>query len=151
MADTRVRKVAERIHETVAHLIDKKLKDPRLGMVTITDVRVTGDLQHATVFYTVFGSEKELKDSAAALASATGMIRSEVGRVLSLRLTPSLEFVPDALPASAQSLEDALTAARARDEEIARLRAEAQPAGDADPYKRDAADDDDHDGSPSTI
>lgn len=139
MASPRQRKVAERIHEIVATLIDRRLKDPRLGMVTITDVRITGDLQHATVFFTVLGDESQLASSGAALASATGMIRSEVGKQLGLRLTPSLEFVPDALPDSARSLEDALTAARHRDEQLAKLREGAAPAGDADPYRKPAS------------
>ena len=91
MADNpRARKVADRIQEIVAVMIDRKLKDPRLGMVTVTDVRVTGDLQHATIFYTVLGDETELNSSGAALISAKGMIRSEVGKQLGLRLTPTI-------------------------------------------------------------
>ena len=59
MADAaRARKVADRIHETVARLLQGRIKDPRLGFVTVTDVRVTGDLQQATIFYTVYGSDK---------------------------------------------------------------------------------------------
>lgn len=143
MASPRQRKVAERIHEIVATLIDRRLKDPRLGMVTITDVRVTGDLQHATIFYTVLGDEAQLRSSGAALQSATGMIRSEVGKQLGLRLTPSLEFVADALPETARTLEDALIAARKRDEELAKLRESAAPAGDADPYRKPAQVEDD--------
>lgn len=139
MADNpRARKVGERIHEIAATLIDRRLKDPRLGMVTITDVKVTGDLQHATLFFTVLGEEADMKASLAALESAKGMIRSEVGKQLGLRLTPSIEFVPDALPTTARTLEDALVAARARDAELARLREGAAPAGDADPYRTKA-------------
>ncbi|MEZ7898990.1 MAG: 30S ribosome-binding factor RbfA [Flaviflexus sp.] len=132
----RARKVADRIHEIVAVMIDRKLKDPRLGMVTVTDVRVTGDLQNATIFYTVLGNEADLRSSGSALESAKGMIRSEVGKQLSLRLTPTIEFVADALPVTAQSIEDALIAARVRDAELARQREGAAPAGDADPYKK---------------
>ena len=89
MADAaRARKVADRIHETVARLLGGRIKDPRLGFVTVTDVRVTGDLQQATVFYTVYGSQEERENSAKALRSATGLIRSEVGRALGIRLTP---------------------------------------------------------------
>ncbi len=54
----RARKVADRIHEVVAQMLDTRIKDPRLGFVTVTDVRVTGDLQHASVFYTVFGDDE---------------------------------------------------------------------------------------------
>ena len=143
MADAaRARKVADRIHETVARLLQGRIKDPRLGFVTITDVRVTGDLQQATVFYTVYGTDKDRRNSAAALKSATGLIRSEVGRALGIRLTPSIAFQLDALPDQAETSEDALARARARDEEIARTYAGAAPAGDADPYRRaDTADD----------
>lgn len=136
MPNPRVAKVAERIKEIVASQIDTKLKDPRLGMVTVTDVRVTGDLQHATIFYTVFGSEEDRLQSARALESAKGVIRSAVGKQLGLRLTPSIEFIADALPESAKSIEDVLVAARFRDEQIRREAAGATYAGDADPYKK---------------
>ena len=147
MADAaRARKVADRIHETVARLLQGRIKDPRLGFVTITDVRVTGDLHQATVFYTVYGTDKDRRNSAAALKSATGLIRSEVGRALGIRLTPSIAFQLDALPDQAKTFEDALARARARDEEIARTYAGAAPAGDADPYRRaDTADEPDDD------
>ena len=138
MADAaRARKVADRIHETVARLLQGRIKDPRLGFVTITDVRVTGDLQQATIFYTVYGSDKDLRSSAAALSSATGLIRSEVGRALGIRLTPSIAFQLDALPTQARSFDDALARARARDEEIARTHAGASYAAGADPYRHD--------------
>lgn len=146
--DARARKVADRIHETVARLLDTRVKDPRLGFVTVTEVRVTGDLQQATVFYTVLGDEPAEGSSAAALASATGMLRSEVGRALGIRLTPTLTFVRDALPETAASLEDALVAAAAKDAEVARLAQGATYAGEANPYKEkkerveDAWDDD---------
>lgn len=135
MANTRVDRVADQIKQIVARLINSKLKDPRLGMVTVTDVRVTGDLQHASVFYTVMGSEEERIQSGKALESATGMIRSVVGKQLGLRLTPSIEFILDALPDTAKSMEDLLAQARARDEEIRRRAEGAMPVGDADPYR----------------
>ena len=138
----RARKIAERIQQVVAQMLDTRIKDPRLGFVTITEVRVTGDLQHATVFYTVLGDEEQRVASAAALASATGIIRSEVGKQTGIRLTPTLEFVPDALPDTAKHLEDALAAAARRDAEVAALAAGATYAGDADPYRRPAEDED---------
>lgn len=138
----RARKIAERIQQVVAQMLDTRIKDPRLGFVTITEVRVTGDLQHATVFYTVLGDEAQRADSAAALASATGIIRSEVGKQTGIRLTPTLEFVPDALPDTAKHLEDALAAAAQRDAEVAALAAGATYAGDADPYRRPVEDED---------
>lgn len=138
MADeTRQRKVADRIHETVARLLERRIKDPRLGFVTITDVRVTGDLQQATVFYTVYGSPEEAEQSARALQSAKGLIRSEVGKALGIRLTPAITFQADALPQSAARIEDALARAKAEDERVANLAQSAKPAGDPDPYKRD--------------
>lgn len=132
----RGRRVADRIRVLVAELLERRVKDPRLGFVTVTEVRVTGDLQHASVFYTVLGEESEREASAAALESAKGMIRSEVGRRLGLRLTPSIEFVPDALPDSAKHLEDVLREAAERDAQLAELAAKAEPAGEADPYRK---------------
>ena len=66
MADpARARKLAERISQIVARLLETRVKDPRLGFVTITDARVTGDLQHATIFYTVYGTDEERQHKAA--------------------------------------------------------------------------------------
>lgn len=134
MASERQARVADRIRVILAERLEKGLRDPRLGFVTITDVRVTGDLQHASVFYTVLGEEKEREDTAAALKAATGMLRSEVGKHLNLRLIPSLEFIPDALPEGASHLADLLREARERDEQVAGLASGATYAGDADPY-----------------
>lgn len=147
MADEqRQRKVADRIQQTVAQLLERRIKDPRLGFVTITDVRVTGDLQHATIFYTVYGSEDEAAGTAKALRSARGLIRSEVGKALGIRLTPTLEFQLDSLPQSAARIDDALARAREEDERVAQLAADAQYAGDPDPYRRDELEDDEEEG-----
>lgn len=136
MADkARARKLAERIQQIVAKMLDTRVKDPRLGFVTVTDVRVTGDLQHATVFYTVLGDEQARSDSAAALASATGMLRSEVGKQVGIRLTPSLEFQLDRVPETAAALAQALRAAAEHDARVAALAQTAAYAGDADPYR----------------
>lgn len=136
MSDSpRARRLADRIKEIVATTLDTRVKDPRLGFVTVTDVRVTGDLQHATVFYTVFGDEAEREATAAALRSATGMLRSEVGRQVGVRLTPTLEFVADALPENAKSIEDLLVEARHRDADLARSKEGASYAGEHDPYR----------------
>lgn len=144
MADPqRARKMADRIKEVVARRLDKGLRDPRLGFVTITDVRVTGDLQHASVFYTVYGSDEERADSAAALKAATGMLRSEVGKNITARLTPSLEFIADALPETSAHMEDLLVQAQVRDEQVRAASVGATYAGDADPYKHDDEDDED--------
>lgn len=148
MSDSpRARKVADRIKEVVARMLDTRIKDPRLGFVTITDVRVTGDLQSASIFYTVLGDEDARTSSAAALRSATGIIRSEVGKQLGTRLTPTIEFHLDAVPETAAHLDAALVEARRRDAELAALREGKPFAGDADPYRTsedaDAVADDD--------
>lgn len=140
MAGERQARLADRIRVILAERLEKGLRDPRLGFVTITDVRVSGDLQHASVFYTVLGSEEERVASGAALNSATGMLRKEVGRQLNVRLVPTLEFIPDALPESAGHIADLLRQARERDEEVAKLAAGATHAGDADPYVHDDED-----------
>ncbi len=134
MSSERQARLADRIRVLIAERLEKGLRDPRLGFVTITDVRVTGDLQHASVFYTVLGSEEERVASGEALKSATGMLRSEVGRQLGVRLTPTLEFIPDALPDNAGHIEDLLREARERDEQVAGIASSAAFAGDADPY-----------------
>jgi len=140
MAGERQARLADRIRVILAERLEKGLRDPRLGFVTITDVRVSGDLQHASVFYTVLGSDEERVASGAALNSATGMLRKEVGRQLNVRLVPTLEFIPDALPESAGHIADLLRQARERDEEVAKLAAGATHAGDADPYMHDDED-----------
>src|SRR5260370_7902510 len=109
MDAARARKLADRISQIVAEMLERRIKDPRLGFVTVTEARLTNDLREATVFYTVYGSDQERADTAAALLSATGIIRSEVGRQIGLRHTPSLEFVADMLPDSAKRLEDLVT------------------------------------------
>jgi ribosome-binding factor A len=143
MADsTRARKIADRIKVIVAETLEKRVKDPRLGFVTITEVRVTGDLQNATVFYTVFGDDDQLQATKSALNSAKGLLRSAVGRGLQIRLTPTLEFVADQVPAAAAELDELLAQAAARDAEVAALAAGAAPAGDPDPYRKPRSDED---------
>ena len=137
MADpARARKLADRIQEIVARMLESRVKDPRLGFVTVTDARVTGDLQHATVFYTVYGSDEDRASTAAALASAKGLIRSEVGKQTGLRLTPTLEFVLDAVPENAAAIEERLREAAAKDAAVAELAQNARYAADPDPYRK---------------
>ena len=133
-APERARKLADRIKVIIAKRLERGIRDPRMGFVTITDVKVTGDLQHASVFYTVYGTDEERADTAAALKAATGMFRTEVGKNITSRLTPSLEFILDAIPENAAHIEDLLREARQRDTEVAGLAATAQYAGDEDPY-----------------
>ena len=147
MADpARARKMADRIKVVVAETLERRVKDPRLGFITITDARVTGDLQHASVFYTVFGDDDDKAATAAALESARGVLRSEVGRRTGTRLTPTLEFVADAVPENAQQIAELLARAAAHDAEVAALATTAQYAGEPDPYKK--ADDEGLDETP---
>src|SRR6202167_2731842 len=143
MSDARTRRVAERISKLVAELLERRIKDPRLGFVTVTEVRLTADWREAKVFYTVFGSQGEQGGAAAALLSATGIIRSEVGRIIGLRHAPSIEFIADVLPDSARRIDDLVAAARQADEELADAREGAQWARDPEPYQKPAEDDDD--------
>lgn len=142
MGSERAARLADRIKVIIAERLDKGLRDPRLGFVTVTDVQVTGDLQHASVFYTVMGDEETRTGTAAALASATGLLRSEVGKNLNTRLTPTLEFILDGIPENADHISNLLREARERDADVARLATGAAYAGDANPY---AADEDDED------
>lgn len=150
MADhPRALRLAGTIQRVVAHALESEIKDPRLGFVTVTGVKVTGDLQHATVFYTVLGDEEAVAASAAALTSGGGRLRALVGAELGIRLTPTLEFVLDAVPAIAESLERAILEARQRDAEAAALREGASYAGDPDPYRKPEDRDRDRDGDDS--
>ncbi|GAB2889100.1 30S ribosome-binding factor RbfA [Neomicrococcus lactis] len=143
MADpARAARMAQRIKVVVAQALGKIIKDPRVENITITDARVTNDLQHATLYYTVFGDEAAKADAAEALNSARGAIRKEVGRNLTARLTPTVEFVADEIPVNASHLEEVLREARAKDAEVAELAKRAKHAGDADPYKKPADADD---------
>ena len=142
MDAARARRLGDRIAQIVAEMLEMRIKDPRLGFVTITEARLTNDLREATVFYTVFGSPEQQADSAAALASATGVIRTEVGRQTGLRHTPSLTFVADAVPDNVRHIEDLVGRARQADEKLARVREGAVPAGDPDPYRHPDTDED---------
>ncbi len=141
----RVRRLADRVRVIVAETLETRVKDPRLGFVTITDARVTGDLREATVFYTVYGDEAARADTAAALESARGVLRSEVGRQTGVRHTPSLAFVEDALPDTAKVIDDLLVRAAAADAAVQAAAAGAVYAGDADPYRAPADGEDDED------
>jgi ribosome-binding factor A len=142
MDPARARRLEERISQIVAEMLERRIKDPRLGFVTITDARVTGDLREAKVFYTVYGSEEEKADTAAALASATGVIRSEVGRQTGIKHTPSIAFEQDKLPEDAKSIEDLVERARQADADLAASRTGAVHAGDPDPYRKPGEQDD---------
>src|SRR4051794_17373965 len=152
MANPRVRKIADRIQVIVAEMLERRIKDPRLGFVTVTDVRLSGDSQHATIYYTVLGEQEEQAATAAALESAKGVLRSEVGKQLGMRLVPTLAFQLDVIPEEARHLDEVLAKAREADAAVAAAREGARPAGEADPYKKprevsdeaDELDDEDH-------
>lgn len=131
----RARRLAVRIREVVATTLERQVKDPRLGMVTITDARVTPDLREATVFYTVYGDDSDRAGSAAALESARGVLRAAVGRQTGVKFTPSLAFVADVVPERAADLEELLARAREADAQVQRLAEDAEPAGEPDPYR----------------
>ena len=148
MAGPRNAKVGDRIKVIVAQMLERRIKDPRLGFVTITDVRLTGDGQQASIFYTVLGGEEEMAGTAVALESAKGILRSEVAKQLGTRIVPTLSFFHDALPDEARALDEVLARAKAQDEAVAAARGSAY-AGEEDPYKKprvigeDDEDDDD--------
>ncbi|MFF0727282.1 30S ribosome-binding factor RbfA [Streptomyces sp. NPDC004134] len=144
MADNaRAKRLADLIREVVAEKLQRGIKDPRLGSrVTITDTRVTGDLREATVFYTVYGDDEEREQAAKGLESAKGVLRSAVGAAAGVKFTPTLAFVPDALPENAKNIDDVLERARLQDEQVRSVSAGAEYAAGADPYKRDRDEDD---------
>jgi ribosome-binding factor A len=144
----RVRRHAERVRELVASIVRTQIKDPRLGMITITDARITADLRDATVYYTVLGDAAEQAATGAALESAKGLMRSTVGKALGLRHSPTLTFVLDNVQDHAKHIDELLAAAREQDAEVERLAAGAEYAGDPQPYKLEEPDADegaDHD------
>lgn len=131
----RARRLADRIREIVAELLEREVKDPRLGFVTVTDTRLTADLRDATVFYTVYGDDEAWASTAVALHSAAGVLRAQVGRRLGLRFTPTVSFVADAIPDHARHIEDLLARAHAVDARVSAVAERARPAGDPDPYR----------------
>lgn len=135
MAGKRNEKLADRIKVLLAQALERRMKDPRLGMVTLTDVRLSGDNQHASVFYTVLGEQDDIDATAQALVSATGMLRTHVGQQLGVRHTPSLEFFLDGVPESARKIEELLNEAHQSDAQVAARAAGAAYAGDPNPYK----------------
>lgn len=137
MADVaRARQISERILVIVAETVEMRIKDPRLGFVTFTAARLTPDLRDATVFFTVLGDEDSRDSSLVALNSAKGVLRTELGKRLGMKHTPSLTFMLDALPETAAHIDDLLKRAAAADEEVHAQAAQASFAGEADPYKR---------------
>lgn len=142
-SEARQRKMADRVKVIVAETLEKRIKDPRLGFITVTDVRVTPDIREASVFYTVYGDEDSRASTAAALESAKGVLRSEVGKQTGVKFTPTLEFIPDAIPETAAHLEELLKQAAVADAAVHEQAAKATYAGEPDPYRRPDDDEDD--------
>ena len=142
MSEARQRKLADRIKVIVAEMLERRIKDPRLGFITVTDVRMTPDLRDATVFYTVFGDDEARAATAAALESAKGVLRSEVGKQTGVKFTPSLTFMLDALPDNALHVEELLQRAAAADAAVHEQAINATYAGDSDPYRHESEDTD---------
>lgn len=131
----RARKLAVRIREVVSMTLEMQVKDPRLGMVTITDAKLTPDLREATLYYTVYGDDDERRSSAIALESAKGVLRKTVGEKTGVRYTPSLTFIADIVPETAGKIEELLLQARLEDARVQSIADQALPAGEVDPYR----------------
>lgn len=142
----RARRLGGRIKQIVATYLERNVKDPRLGMVTLTDVRMSGDLHDATIFYTVLGDDEAHAQTAAALESVKGALRSEVGRQTGVRFTPTITFALDKLPDDAKHIDELLAVAAQADAQVAQARQGATPAGDPDPYRKPRPEDDEPQG-----
>lgn len=140
----RARRLAVRIREIVAEMLEREIKDPRLGLVTITDSKLTGDLREATLFYTVLGTAEERAETARALESAKGVLRSAVGKRTGIKHTPSLEFITDAIPEQVASIDGLLAKARQSDEDVAKVREGKTHAGEENPYLEKAEPESEH-------
>jgi ribosome-binding factor A len=130
----RARRLGERIKVLAAEALERAVKDPDIGFVTFTDVKVSPDLTHARIYFTVLGSEEDQKLSIEILDRSKGRLRGEIGKHLGIRITPTIELILDEVPATAGAMAELLAEAKRRDEEVERLAKQAEPAGEADPY-----------------
>ena len=142
MAGTGALKVAEQIKVIAAELLARRIQDPRLGFVTLTEARLSKDWQQAEIFYTVLGDDQARADTAEALHAAKGQVRSAVARGVKMRFTPTIEFVPDQLPETSGQFEKLLASVKAADALLAAQAEGASYAGDEDPYKHPGEDGD---------
>ncbi|MDF2536293.1 MAG: rbfA [Bacillales bacterium] len=108
----RTNRVGEQMKKEISDIIGRKLKDPRVGFLTVTDVDVTGDLQQAKVYITTLGNDEERKNTLNGLVKATGFIRSELGKRIQLRVTPELTFEFDRSVEYGNRIENLLAAVR---------------------------------------
>lgn len=132
----RARRLAERIKVLAAEALERGIKDPDIGFVTFTDAKVTPDLSHARIYFTVYGSEEEQEKTIEALERNRGRLRGEIGHRLGIRITPTVELIKDEIPATAGALAELLAEAKRRDAELEEIAKKAKPAGDADPYQK---------------
>ncbi|GAA2001233.1 30S ribosome-binding factor RbfA [Nakamurella flavida] len=143
----RARRLSKRIVAIVATELEHQVKDPRLAMLTVTGATVTPDLRDAVVYYTVYGDDDDVQATGLALASATGVLRTAVGRQTGIKFTPTLSFKLDAVPENASRIDDLLAAAQAADAAVAQQAASAQYAGEPDPYRVPRVEPEDEDDS----
>ena len=111
----RSRRIAEQVQRELSDIVRLELKDPRVGMITITDVEVTDDQSHAKVFFTVLGDEARIASAAAGLKHASGFLRSELARRMKLRSVPQLQFKHDESVERGMRLSQLIDAAVAED------------------------------------
>ncbi|WP_047154635.1 30S ribosome-binding factor RbfA [Aneurinibacillus tyrosinisolvens] len=109
MGNVRTNRVGEQIKKELSQIIQREIKDPRIGFVTITDVEVSGDLSQAKVFISVLGNEDQRNDTLKALDKAKGFMRTEIGRRVRLRHTPDFVFKIDESVAYGSRIETLLT------------------------------------------
>lgn len=102
----RQKKVANELRHNICEIIQRELKDHRIGFLTVTGVDISADLQAAKVYFTVYGDAEQKQASEDAIKTAAGFIRSQLGRRMRMRYTPVLEFRPDASVEYGQRIED---------------------------------------------
>lgn len=112
---SRPRRVAEQIQRELADLLRLEVKDPRVGMVTVTDVEVSNDYAHAKVYFSLLGDESRVQEALKGLQSAAGFLRSEVAKRIKLRVMPQLHFVHDTSIERGMRLDQLIEAAVAED------------------------------------
>jgi ribosome-binding factor A len=122
MQGKRLDRVNQLVREEISHLLQRELKDPRLGFVTVTEVAVSKDLRSGKVYVSVLGTDEQWESSLQALQSARGFIRNWLAPRLRMRAVPELTFLPDRSMAHAARIQTVL----------ARLR-ESEPPADASP------------------
>ena len=105
-------RVGDLLLRALADLLTREIRDPRVQSINLTGIKVSKDLRHARIFFSVFGADINRDDALAGLKRATGFIRSRLGKELSLRFVPSLEFIYDETEAEAQRIESLLKTVR---------------------------------------